>query len=106
MTLNPLVSVRGLRVRYAPHGGERHAPHAVNGISFDIARGETFALVGESGCGKTTTARALLRLMEPESGEFISPASMFARCAASCCAVTAAKCKSFFRIRLRRSIRA
>lgn len=65
MTANALVSVRGLHVRYADH----RAPRAVNDVSFDIGRGETFALVGESGCGKTTTARALLRLMEPESGE-------------------------------------
>jgi len=43
--------------------------HAVDGISFDIKRQETFALVGESGCGKTTTARLILNLIEPTSGE-------------------------------------
>jgi oligopeptide transport system ATP-binding protein len=43
--------------------------HAVDGISFDINRRETFALVGESGCGKTTTARLILNLIEPTSGE-------------------------------------
>ncbi|WP_410505905.1 ABC transporter ATP-binding protein [Intrasporangium sp.] len=41
---------------------------AVDGVSFTIARGETLALVGESGCGKSTTARAVLRLMQPTSG--------------------------------------
>jgi oligopeptide/dipeptide ABC transporter ATP-binding protein len=41
---------------------------AVDGISFDVRRGETFGIVGESGCGKSTTARLLLRLLEPTSG--------------------------------------
>jgi oligopeptide transport system ATP-binding protein len=43
--------------------------HAVDDISFDIRKQETFALVGESGCGKTTTARVILNLIEPTSGE-------------------------------------
>lgn len=45
--------------------------HAVDDISFDIKRQETFALVGESGCGKTTTARLILDLIEPTSGEVL-----------------------------------
>ena len=44
---------------------------AVDGISFYIKKGETFGLVGESGCGKTTTGRCILRLLEPTSGEII-----------------------------------
>jgi oligopeptide transport system ATP-binding protein len=48
-------------------GGARFA--AVDDVTFDVVRGETFAIVGESGCGKTTLARMLLRLVEPDSGE-------------------------------------
>jgi ABC-type microcin C transport system duplicated ATPase subunit YejF len=44
---------------------------AVNDVSFEIAQGETFAIVGESGCGKTTLARMILRLIEPDSGALI-----------------------------------
>jgi peptide/nickel transport system ATP-binding protein len=63
----PVCEVRDLSVTYASRGGflRRAAPprRAVNGIGFAIARGETLALVGESGCGKSTTGRALLNLV-------------------------------------------
>lgn len=45
--------------------------HAVNGVSFQVRRGETLGLVGESGCGKSTTARCLVRLLQPDSGQIL-----------------------------------
>jgi ABC-type oligopeptide transport system ATPase subunit len=67
-----LISVSHLTHEFAARRtmfGASHATiRAVNDVSFDIARGETLALVGESGCGKTTTGRAILRLIEPTSG--------------------------------------
>ena len=69
----PLLSVRNLTKEF-PFGGGffgRHAGsvHAVDGVSFHVDRGETLGLVGESGCGKSTTGRCVLRLIEPSSGE-------------------------------------
>jgi oligopeptide transport system ATP-binding protein len=68
-----LVEVKDLVKHYPIRSGIvfRHdvgAVKAVDGISFDLEAGETFALVGESGCGKSTTARCVLRLIEPTSG--------------------------------------
>jgi peptide/nickel transport system ATP-binding protein len=71
----PLVSVRDLR-KHFPLGsrflsGERAAVRAVDGVSFDLIRGETLSLVGESGCGKSTVARTVLRLLEATGGEIL-----------------------------------
>ncbi|MBL3539969.1 ABC transporter ATP-binding protein [Aminivibrio sp.] len=60
---------RGLLDRLA--GRPVKTVHAVNGVSFDILRGEVFSLVGESGCGKTTTARTVVRLLEPKTGRIV-----------------------------------
>jgi oligopeptide/dipeptide ABC transporter ATP-binding protein len=70
---DPLIEVRDLVKEFPIKGSylvrrQLGAVHAVDGISFDVARGETFGIVGESGCGKSTTARLLLRLLEPTSG--------------------------------------
>ncbi|MEY4697871.1 MAG: hypothetical protein RIT14_2299, partial [Pseudomonadota bacterium] len=68
----PLVQVRGLKVHFPIYSGilRRHSGDvkAVDGVSFDIHAGETLGLVGESGCGKSTVGRALLRLYEPTAG--------------------------------------
>ena len=69
----PLLAVGHLRVHFPIREGlifdrERARVHAVDDVSFELAEGETLGLVGESGCGKTTLARALMRLFEPTSG--------------------------------------
>ncbi len=68
-TNDTLLQVDELTVEF-PLGGNR-VVHAVSGISFDIAKGETLGLVGESGCGKSTTGRALLQLPSPTSGSVV-----------------------------------
>jgi oligopeptide transport system ATP-binding protein len=67
MTGAPLLSVKGLTKHFPSAGGG--AVKAVDGVSFDLAASETLAIVGESGCGKSTTGRMLLRLTEPSGGE-------------------------------------
>ena len=52
-------------------GKPQKVVHAVNGVSFAVRRGEVFSLVGESGCGKSTTARTIVRLLEPKSGSIV-----------------------------------
>src|SRR6266550_3199336 len=65
-----LVEVRGL-VKHFPIENSDEVVRAVDGVSFAIFRGETLGLVGESGCGKSTVGRCLLRLIEPTSGEVL-----------------------------------
>ena len=71
----PLLSVKSLEKKFPIQRGLLKKTvghiHAVDGVSFDIAQGETLGLVGESGCGKSTTARVILRLLEATGGEVL-----------------------------------
>ena len=73
--MSELLVVRDL-VKHFPVGGallahDRGVVHAVDGVSFEVQRGETLGLVGETGCGKTTTARLVTRLLQPTSGSIV-----------------------------------
>ncbi|MFC7156041.1 dipeptide ABC transporter ATP-binding protein [Halomarina halobia] len=75
-TGDPLVEVRGLKKHFSRAdglldevlGGDTRAVRAVDGVDLDVYEGETLGLVGESGCGKSTTGRTILRLLEPTDG--------------------------------------
>src|ERR1700738_3543110 len=73
MNTAPLLSVRNLVKHFPVKKGLLQQTvgqvHAVDGISFDIAEGETLGLVGESGCGKSTAGKTILKLIDPTAGE-------------------------------------
>ncbi|MEZ5421893.1 MAG: ATP-binding cassette domain-containing protein [Pyrinomonadaceae bacterium] len=64
---SPLVQIRRLE-KHFPIAGSDDVVRAVDGVSFDIRKGETLGLVGESGCGKTTVGRCIVRLIDPSNG--------------------------------------
>ena len=70
---NKLVKVKNLkkffRITSKIFGGTKSTVYAVNNISFDISEGETLGMVGESGCGKTTTGKLVLKLLDATEGE-------------------------------------
>lgn len=69
---NTILTARGLKKHFKTSGGglaKGATVKAVDGVSFDVRRGETFAIVGESGCGKSTLARLLMRLLTPTEGD-------------------------------------
>jgi len=75
VTGEPLLEVRDLKKHFPIHTGVfsrvSDCVYAVDGVSFQIGRGETLGLVGESGCGKSTVGRTLLKLLEPTDGQII-----------------------------------
>lgn len=70
--LQPLLEVRGLKKDFVSKGAKgKKVVHALSGIDFTVRQGETFGLVGESGCGKTTVGRVICCLTEPTEGEVL-----------------------------------
>ncbi|MDT7952780.1 MAG: ATP-binding cassette domain-containing protein [Acetobacteraceae bacterium] len=71
--MTPLLEVEGLKKHYPLKGGffggKRGTVQAVDGVSFTVSRGETLSIVGESGCGKSTVGKTILRLTDPTAGE-------------------------------------
>jgi peptide/nickel transport system ATP-binding protein len=67
----PLLSVRGLTKHFPARGSTGGTVRAVDGVDFDVRAGEALGVVGESGCGKTTIGRMVVRLLEPTAGRIV-----------------------------------
>ena len=72
--MSPLLEVRDLQTHFFTRDG---VVRAVDGVSFDLSRGETLGIVGESGCGKSVTALSILRLIAPETGRIVAGSIRF-----------------------------
>jgi len=100
--MSEVLRVEGLTKHFPIRGGvlrrQRGAVQAVDDVSFALHEGETLGLVGESGCGKTTTSRLVVRLLEPTAGRVVRPS------AGPGCVRSAATCRSCSRTRTRRSV--
>src|SRR6516225_4106073 len=97
MTAEVLLEVRNLKRYFPIRGGllQRKVAtvQAVDNISFEVRRGETLGIVGESGCGKSTTARLLIRLLLPDSGTIAFAGRTVGISGGMACAICGGRCR-------------
>jgi ABC-type oligopeptide transport system ATPase subunit len=104
-----IVEVDDLKVYFPIRSGifqtSKGTVKAVDDVTFEVRRGETLGLVGESGCGKSTIGRAMIRLREPTSGSVRFDGSISAASRPATCVACAVGCRSSSRTRTDRSTR-
>ena len=98
--------VKHFAVRKTVLGRAEAVVRAVDGVDFEVVKGETLGVVGESGCGKSTTARLLMHLIAPDAGETLFDGEPVGSKDAAGSGPTAARCRWCSRTATRRSIRA